>query len=290
MLRSEMLRRVKEVNVPLSLPTVGEVRGAKTIIRPYHATNAKSARAVRITRNPLVAAGLVVHEELSEGLFEEINNIVDVNRLLATGERRFAFGDDIYYRIYAERQHVHSSPETFELLASTALEHIYAPSFYWLLYLPPALVSKLILAVLVHSRSNHVRLICRLAVLLGRQTSEWLMSTLQQQWKSHPQPPDHFFLFKKMFEAVDKRDARLVALQQSAASKIDLENDAPPVAVSELLEDPHRATHLLSEACLGVFKGNFNLRKTCRQLDVLAYGNEFLKSGEAVAAELATSA
>ena len=86
--------------------------------------------------------GIIMHEEISEGLFDEINNVLETNRLLAAGERGFVFGDDIYYRVYAERQHVQSSQETFMLLARTALERVYGPSFFWLLRLQPSAIAK----------------------------------------------------------------------------------------------------------------------------------------------------
>jgi hypothetical protein len=223
---------------------------------------------------------------LAEGIFEEINNVLDVNRLLASGDHSFVFGDDIYYRVYAERQHVEPKEETFDLLARTALLRLYGPSLFWLLRLPPVRVAGIIRAVLENPRSSNIHLVCRLAVLLGPKATVWLKETLERCWRSHPQPPEHHFSFKKMVSSIGKADLRLVALQQSANAKILLLGDTRPVLASDLLSNPQRTANLLSKACMAVFKGDHSHRQSCRQLDVYAYGGEMLRMGDQVADEL----
>jgi len=44
----------------------------------------------------------MLHEELSDGLFDEINNVIEANTLLSGGKDAFFLGESIYYRIYAE--------------------------------------------------------------------------------------------------------------------------------------------------------------------------------------------
>jgi len=147
MLRSEMLRRVKEVSVPTLVSAAGMGSGQKTILRVSQVTDDKTIPAIRIMRDAAESSGIVMHEEISEGLFEEINNVLETNRLLAVGERGFVLGDEIYYRVYAERQHVRFSPVTFAVLSKTALERIYAPSFFWLLQIHPSAIVELMRAV-----------------------------------------------------------------------------------------------------------------------------------------------
>jgi len=147
-------------------------------------------------------------------------------------------------------------------------------------------VAGLIRAVLENPRSSNVHLICRLALLLGTKASEWLSDKLNQCWKSHPQPPDHHFSFKKMVACVGKADVRLVSLQQSANSKILLPENNEPKLASNLLNDPQQASNLLSKTCMAVFKGDHGYRQTCRQLDVFAYGGELLRIGDQIADEL----
>ena len=286
MLKAEMLRRVKEINVPLLIPSAGGVPSPKTIIRVSRATKDKTVPAIRITRDPLEAAGVIVHEELSEGIFEEITNVIEVNRRLASDDRSFVFGEDIYYRIYAERYHVQPEEETFEMLASTAMLRLYAPSFFWMLRMSAVGVARVIRAVLVNPRSMNVRLVCRLVVLLGARPTDWLMKMLNKRWKSHPQPPDHYFSFKKMVASMPEIDPRLVAIQQSANSSIEIPGEPVAVAVRDLLSNPQQAANLLSKVCMIVFKGDHSRRQVCRQLDVLAFGYELLKLGERVADEL----
>lgn len=201
----------------------------------------------------------------------------------ASGERRFVFGEDIYYRIYAERQHVGPSEQTSELLARTALQKLYGPSFFWLLRLPPTKVAGIILTIMKNPRSSNVHLICRPALLLGSRATRWLNDRLTQCWKSHPQPPDHYFSCKKMIASVGKADLRLVSLQQSAGSKILLPGENQSIIARQLVEDPREATNLLSRVCMAVFNGDHNLRQSCRQSDVFAYGAELSRMGDLVA-------
>jgi hypothetical protein len=200
------------------------------------------------------------------------------------------FGDDIYYRIYAERQHVDAKEETFELLARTALGRVYGPFLFWINKLPAPNVAKIIQAVLANPRSSYIHLICRLAILLGAQTSEWLLNRLQQEWRNHPQPPDHYFAFKKMVESLGSVDPRLIAIQQSARSKIDLSGiNSGEVPVGELVADIPRCLNLLSKSCMAVFNGDRTQRVTCRQLDILAYGSDILRSGKAISTAMRAS-
>ena len=56
---------------------------------------------VRLTRDTTLSSGSFVHEEVSDGIFDEINNVVDANRILARGQKNFFLGQRVYYRIYA---------------------------------------------------------------------------------------------------------------------------------------------------------------------------------------------
>jgi len=290
MLRSEMLRRVKEVKLPSLTPGTFGTPPVRPIIRVSNIAGDKSVPAVRITRDPREASGVILQEELSAGLFEEINHVLDANRLLARGNRAFVFGDDIYYRIYAERQHVDPQEETYELLARTALGRVYGPFLFWIIKLPARTVAKLIDEVLANPRSSYIHLICRLAILLGPQMTQWLLNRLHQEWRNHPQPPEHYFTFKRMAEAVGNVDVRLIAIQQSARSKIDLSGiNSGEISVRELLADTSRCLNLLSKSCMAVFEGNRSQRATSRQLDVLGYGSDILESGKAISAAFRAS-
>ena len=64
------------------------------------------------------------------GIFDEINNIVDANKILAKNGNKFVLGQQIYYRIYSEKQYVSFNIEIYELLAKTALLDFNAPFMY----------------------------------------------------------------------------------------------------------------------------------------------------------------
>jgi hypothetical protein len=286
MLRKEMLRVVRKVDLPATGSFVVSRAVQKPIVRVSRLTTDKTAPAVRITRDPSEASEIIVQEELSQAIFSEINNVLDANRLLAPNALTFVLGDNVYYRIYAERQHVESNGSNLEMLATTALAKLYAPSFFWLLRLPVKVVAKIISRI---SADIHMRAVCRIAILLGPQAIDWLSSVLDKRWKGYSQPPDHYFLFNKM-----KRDVAsgenpiLIALQQSTNSRVLSSVEQKDISVKGLLEDPQLAGNLLSATCRAVFeRNNTDDRAACRQLDILAYGADFPKRCDAIVSELA---
>jgi hypothetical protein len=100
------------------------------------AVNDPNAIPVRLTRDPALASGSFVHEEVSDGIFDEINNVIDANRILARGQKDFFLGQPVYYRIYAERHHVRQPEESFSLLLHNGIADFYAPALFWALGLP----------------------------------------------------------------------------------------------------------------------------------------------------------
>ena len=287
-LKIEMLRRIKEVQVA-TLASGGKASTAlPTILRVAKGEKDSSLPAVRITRNPAEATGMVVTEELSDGLFDEINNVLDANTLLARNRPDFVFGQEIYYRIYAERQHIQSTPEKHQLLSRSAAVKFYAPVLYWLLKLPPEQIAKLVKEVLSHDKSTSNRIVCRLAILLGPKTTAWLEAFLDRRWHRHAQPPEHVFAFNKMIEAIAKNessDRKIVALQISPKAEITFA-DSQTICVGELLKSPQLASMCLSKACMSVFGGDMSQRTICRQFDTLAYGDEFRKMEDKILAAL----
>ena len=84
-LRDELLRRVREVPIATagsgraSKPSAG---GTGTVMTIARLTRDANAPAVRVTRVPAQSSGVLLHEELSDGLFDEINNVLDANGTL----------------------------------------------------------------------------------------------------------------------------------------------------------------------------------------------------------------
>jgi Schlafen, AlbA_2 len=81
----------------------GQSGGASSVSPTLRAVKDPKATPVLLTRDREKATGVFVHESVSEGIFDEINNVIDANRALARGQRRFFLGQPIYYRIYAEK-------------------------------------------------------------------------------------------------------------------------------------------------------------------------------------------
>lgn len=225
-----------------------------------------------LTRDPAKATGQFYHEGISEGIFEEINNVVEANRVLAKGQQQFLLGQPVYYRVYAERQHVTDNRQNLTILLNTGLDS-YSPAFYWLLRLPDMEVAQILLRLYLHPKNLQTRTLVRLAILMGKDFSEWLLSKWQRKWGRHPQPPAFFWALKEMVRKAERSDPRIVAAQTSATGEIEV----PGVAagnLAELLERPEKAAALLSKACMSVFQGNSDARNAARRLDCLAYGSE----------------
>ncbi len=77
--RDELVRRVREVPIPVVGQGHASAASVGTTVTVARLTDDPSAPAVRLTRAPGQSSGVLLHEELSDGLFEEINNVLDAN-------------------------------------------------------------------------------------------------------------------------------------------------------------------------------------------------------------------
>ncbi|MFI5396184.1 MAG: helix-turn-helix domain-containing protein [Candidatus Binatia bacterium] len=280
-LRDELLRRVKEVHVGLpTIATQGQLTSTATTLTVTRLTTDPNALAVRLTRRKEGTSGILLHEELSGGLFDEINNVVDANALLAGGRELFVLGEPIYYRIYAERQHVESEEIRVSVLARTGLRDYYAPNLFWLLRLPPEIAADVIRRAAEELKAPQVNGLIRLAVLLGQDASDWLWSRFEKQWGTHSQAPDYFWSFKEMRKR-KITEPRLAALRITGRALVDVPG-GPPLPADALLAKPLEAASLLSRACVKVFGGEKEYRQSARYLDVLAYGAEIAAAGPGI--------
>lgn len=277
-LKAEMLRRIKAVEIPL-LPTGPAQRsGPPTVLRISPAT-ASGATPVRITRNRSEAAGVLMYEELDSAIFESINNVIATNNLLSP-TKEFVFDERLYYRIYAERQHVADDKDQQERLARVAIANFAAsaPVLFWVMRLQPEAIVGLLHSIPLTSKSPHVRMLCRLAMLLGDCAVKWMSDGLQKAWGSEAQPPDHYFAFKKMV-ANAGGDRRLAALQLSGRSALDIPGEGRAVTVKDLLARPQDAANFLSRVCMRVFEGEKDFRSLSRILDVISHGLDVERLG-----------
>lgn len=240
------------------------------------AVNDPKATPVLLTRDRKKASGIFVHEEVSEGIFDEINNVIDANKSLAKGQKEFFFGQPVYYRVYAERHHAEPNQSNMSTLLHSAVSTFYAPWLYWALHLPEKLVAETFAHLYLHPKSPHIHSLMRIAILLGKDFSKWLHNNWHQKWKRHPQPPSFYWTFKKMMSPLNVADARVIATRTTPGAKFGLGDDKS-VNVKDCLENPEYAATQLSEACMKIFEGQSQLRSTARNLDYFAYGLEIKK-------------
>jgi hypothetical protein len=234
-------------------------------------TNQPDAVPVILTRDPSRAEGVFIREELADGIFDEINNVIEANRALAKGQKRFMFDTNIYYRIYAERQHVDQDPAQAALLLNAGVTDLYAPSLFWFGQTSNADVAAAYSELFLRPRSPQIHALLRVAVLLGNEFCLWLLGRWKSKWAKHPQPPTFFFTFQQMCSEMSAVDYRSIAARL-APSKLIQCMDEQSVSVSELLQNEAAASALLSKSCMHVFQGRGEERSIARDLDYIAYG------------------
>jgi hypothetical protein len=175
------------------------------------AVNDPNAIPVRLTRNAKLATGSFFHEEVSDAIFDEINNVVDANRILAKGQKDFLLGQPIYYRIYAERQHVQQSEETIALLLNSGITDFYAPALFWAIALPDKFTVKMLTKLYLYPTNRHVHYLIRIGLLLGPDFCQWLYGKWHDKWKRYTQPPNFYWALKKIVSKKMPSDPRLLA-------------------------------------------------------------------------------
>lgn len=244
-----------------------------------------NAPAVRLTRSHDGTSGILLHEELSDGLFEEINNVIEANLLLnkGRGKPRFVLGDPIYYRIYAERHHVEENSERLSMLFKTGFLETYSPYLYWALKVPTSEIAEQMKAAASAQHSPQVNALVRLVTLLGPKTTSWLWDLWDKQWKN-TQAPDHYWALKEIKNRKDG-DRRLAALRVTGKATIVLPGDEE-TSLDKLLKESADIPNHLTKACIEVFKGNKDFRTPARTLDLLAYGADIQSKASSIEKEL----
>jgi len=285
-IRKSWVKGVKKVVQAPAGSQIVTVQSASRNARPLLATqvrvvNDPNAIAVRLTRDSALASGSFVHEEVSDALFEEVNNIIDANRILAKGQKDFFFGQRVYYRIYAERRHVRQSEESLALLLCNGIVDFYAPAFYWATALPDKFIAQILAELFLYPTNRHGHNLMRIGLLLGEDFCKWLLTKWQARWKDHPQPPSFYWTLKQMMKQMKDKNALLLAGRVSPTRNIEIEGEKPMI-VKDMLEKPDQAANLVSKACMKVFQGDKDYTSTARDLDYLAYGSEIQKRASAI--------
>jgi hypothetical protein len=251
----------------------GEESGTTSLASTVRVVNDPNATPVLLTRaRNESAVGTFLHEEVSEGIFDEINNVIDANRVLVRGQRHFFLGLPVYYRIYAERQHVKQNQDNIEVLLRSAVCDLYAPGLFWLLGLPAEVVAGALAELFLRPRSPGIHSLIRMSVLLGSEFYEWLLEKWQRKWKDFAQPPSFYWGFKQLRSKMADTDPRILAAHASKNAIFAVGGEE--VGVSKLLDSPELASSLASTACMRVFRGEKDLKSAARNLDYFAYGQQ----------------
>lgn len=238
---------------------------------------------VVLTRDKSKSSGTLYYETLSEGIFDEINNILDANDLLAKGNHKFMLGTSLYYRIYAERQFVSYNISRFELLAKTGMINFYAPFMFWLAKLPENNIAKILYECFNNAKSPKINNLIKISILLGEEVSEFFIKLFEQRYKNIVQKPDHYYTFKKMIKS-KKKEPILKALNVSKNKKIEILNKN--YSIGELLDDKNLSSNLLSNMCLSVFNGEVRYRRPSRDVDYVVNNNALIEKQKKIIEEL----
>lgn len=270
LLRNEMLRRFQEVTVNKCEDAAFSEANERVVVRTIVTSDDSSLPSIRLSRDKNITQGPFYHEVLSDSLFEEINNVVDANKLLVQSHKKFIFGEEVYYRIYSEREHVIYEKDIFALLARTGCR-FYAPHFYWITKLKPSEIAKIIIDLATNLRKPNVYILMRLAILLGSDAVDWMCQMLDNKWSGQTQAPAYYFSLKEWASDVSKRDGIYVALKRNEKSIIDLPFSQKQEKIKDVISS-HLGANELSFACLDLFKNGTNNKDLCRRLDLITYG------------------
>ena len=215
-LRDELLRRIKEIPVPFP------ETGARTALRSgsVRLTTDVGAPPVRRARRREDADTVLVHEGVSEALFEEINNVLSVNDYLAENSGSFVLGEHAYYRVYAQRLAVEPTGRRRRELASWAFDQLYAPGAYWLTQMPPREIAALLQASAGKMATPQIYGVLRLAIVLGDEVSAWFKARLEKQYARQTQKPNFYFSYGKMLTRTASRTRVLAALDATESAVV----------------------------------------------------------------------
>ncbi len=271
----------KVVRAPAGAQIITTAPSTKSITKQPLATTVRAvsdpkATPVILTRDKAKSSGIFVHEELSEGIFDEINNIMDANNLLARSKKDFFFGEPIYYRIYAERHYVQESEDNMSILLNCAIFQFYAPWLYWAIKQKNKPIAQALSRLYRYPITPKIHYLLRIALLLGAGFCDWLYGKWEAKWGNYSQPPQFYWTFKSMMSKLKDTDPRVNAARTTTTAQINVP-DMPSISVKELLDKPDKAVSLLSNVCMKIFDGDKSVRSTARNLDFFAYGLDIQK-------------
>lgn len=229
---------------------------------------------VRMTKSPDESEGIIYLEELQEGIFDEINNILDANKLLAVGKQQFVLGESLYYRIYSERQHVSFNIETYDLLARTGSMNFYGPFLYWLIKLPVTNIVDILFNIFEQYKSPNINNLTKIALLLGGEALMEINLMFEKKHQNKMQKPESYYTFQSQQKKLNANP--LLTALKTSNSKLIIDT----FNFESLYNDTKTTSKILSVECLKFFKGEEKNKKTIRDLDFLAYYAMLVDNGQ----------
>jgi hypothetical protein len=293
--RKSWLSKVRKVTTaPVGSRLIAVPAASKVITNAvrssFRAVDDPTATPVLLTRDASRTTGEFIHEKISPQLFDEINNIIDVNRLLAAGRERFVLSPELYFKIYATRALVTYSRGDFKLFLRCALVDEYLPGLFWATKLPPEDLGQALSELYLFPHPSHTHYLMRISVLLGSEFCEWLFQQWKRRWKNTIQKPSFYFTFEQMIKRTSSADPIIVASRLTTTWYKSFP-DEKPSKLSELVTDRALATKLLNKTCtqLSERKNDSTLRALARDLDYIVHGNEIMQRRDATIASLKTA-
>jgi hypothetical protein len=263
------------VNFKMNLTNVNRISNADIIAgidnTKLNPVTLSTKKEIILSRKNEYTKEAFYYEELAEGIFDEINNIINANQLLAKTPR-FILGDKIYYRIYSERQHVDFTIETFDLLARTAMIEHYAPFLHWLIRLPAKNVIDILITIFEDGKSRRIYNVIKFIFLLGAEAVEIFSKLLTDKYKTFSQKPEFFYSFKSIKESKQKNPIFKCLKATPNKSLIG------SITYDDFLKDNSITHKMLSQECLSFFNGEKPQKNIIMDLDFLAHASVFLEN------------
>lgn len=227
-------------------------------------------QAVTITKNKENATGVIIYEELQENIFEEINNIIDVNRLLTKDENQFILGPSVYYRVYSEREYVNYKIDDFNILSQFGAMESYSPFLYWLVRLPSKNIAYILYHTLLKAKQPNISNYIKLCFILDGELPKITKDYLDEKYIEISQKPGYYYFFNEIFKS--KQKDKFLKVHKFTSSKKIFENKT----LSELKLDDKYLQNKISELCIKTFKENTTkYRAQIRDLDFVCYYDKF---------------
>lgn len=247
--------------------------------------SSSEGQKVILTRKREESQGVFYYEQLDDGIFDEINNIVEANQILAKDNSKFMLGLPLYYRIYAERQFVNYNLNNFKTFAYTGMLDFYAPFLYWLIKLPDNTIAELLYAVYQQCKSPKINNLNKIACLLGNQAIKILDELYEEDYKMQIQKPQHYYSFKTLIKS-KRTNPILKCLGVSKNAKLVIQNDENEYDYQTFISDTNFSLNKLSSVCKDVYEGYTKNRSAARDLDYIVYSSELVSRHESINAEM----